>query len=76
MDKRVASQFGSNIARGFVAAGGTLIALAHRNKNKGADGASQFMAGPLTAHKGWRRLPLYHRQNRRGQGLWRRALHS
>jgi len=37
MDKRAASEFGV-AARGFVSAGGTLIALAHTNKHVGADG--------------------------------------
>ena len=37
MDKRSASEFGV-VARGFVASGGTLIALAHTNKNVDADG--------------------------------------
>ena len=37
MDKRSASEFGV-VARGFVAKGGTLIALAHTNKNVDADG--------------------------------------
>lgn len=37
MDKKLASQFGVT-ARGFVSAGGTLIALAHTNKHVGADG--------------------------------------
>ena len=41
MDKRVASQFGV-AARGFVSAGGTLIALAHTNKHAGADGKSIY----------------------------------
>ena len=41
MDKRVASQFG-NIARGFVAAGGTLITLAHTNKHKDSQGKSIY----------------------------------
>lgn len=39
MNKTEASNFGS-IAREFVAAGGTLIALAHVNKHKSADGKS------------------------------------
>jgi len=39
MNKTEASNFGS-IAREFIAAGGTLIALAHVNKNKSADGKS------------------------------------
>ena len=37
MDKGAASAFG-NIARGFVAAGGTLICLAHTNKHKDSEG--------------------------------------
>jgi len=37
MDKRASSEFGV-AARGFVSAGGTLIALAHTNKHPGADG--------------------------------------
>ncbi len=37
MDKRSASEFGV-VARGFVAKGGTLIALAHTNKHVDADG--------------------------------------
>ena len=37
MDKKLASQFGVT-ARGFVSAGGTLIALAHTNKHVGVDG--------------------------------------
>ena len=37
MDKKSASEFG-NIAREFIAAGGTLICLAHTNKHKDADG--------------------------------------
>ena len=37
MDKKVATEFGI-ISRGFVAAGGTLICLAHTNKHKSADG--------------------------------------
>ena len=41
MDKRAASQFGI-AARGFVSAGGTLIALAHTNKHVGADGKSIY----------------------------------
>ena len=41
MDKRVASEFG-NIARGFVAAGGTLITLAHTNKHKDSEGKSIY----------------------------------
>jgi hypothetical protein len=36
MDKKLASQFGVT-ARGFVSAGGTLIALAHTNKHVGVD---------------------------------------
>lgn len=41
MQKRDASEFGI-IARGFVAAGGTLICLAHTNKHKSADGRSIY----------------------------------
>ncbi len=41
MDKRLASEFGT-IAREFVAAGGTLICLAHVNKHKGLDGKSIY----------------------------------
>ena len=41
MDKRAASQFGI-AARGFVSAGGTLIALAHTNKHVGADGKAIY----------------------------------
>jgi len=41
MDKRVASEFG-NIARGYVAAGGTLITLAHTNKHKDSEGKSIY----------------------------------
>jgi len=37
MDKRAASEFGQ-VARGFVSAGGTLIALAHTNKHPDAEG--------------------------------------
>ena len=37
MDKRAASEFGK-VARTFVSAGGTLIALAHTNKHKDSDG--------------------------------------
>ena len=37
MDKRAASEFGK-VARGFVSAGGTLIALAHTNKHPDAEG--------------------------------------
>jgi len=37
MDKRAASEFGK-IARAFVSAGGTLIALAHTNKHKDSEG--------------------------------------
>ena len=37
MQKQEATQFGI-ISRGFVAAGGTLICLAHTNKHKSADG--------------------------------------
>jgi hypothetical protein len=41
MDKRLSSDFG-NTARNFVAAGGTLICLAHVNKNKDSDGNSVY----------------------------------
>jgi hypothetical protein len=41
MDKKNASGFG-DLARRFVAAGGTMICLAHTNKNKKADGSSQY----------------------------------
>jgi archaellum biogenesis ATPase FlaH len=41
MDKRAASEFGVS-ARGYVSAGGTLIALAHTNKHAGADGKSVY----------------------------------
>ena len=41
MDKRTASQFGV-AARGFVSAGGTLIALAHTNKHVGSDGKAIY----------------------------------
>ena len=41
MDKRTASQFGV-AARGFISAGGTLIALAHTNKHVGADGKAIY----------------------------------
>jgi len=41
MDKRTSSDFGK-IARLFVAAGGTLICLAHTNKNKDHEGQSIF----------------------------------
>lgn len=41
MDKKKASEFGQ-IARDFVSAGGTIIALAHTNKHKSADGKSVF----------------------------------
>lgn len=41
MDKKLSSSFG-NTAREFVAAGGTLICLAHVNKHKGADGKSIY----------------------------------
>ena len=41
MDKRVSSNFG-NTAREFVAAGGTLITLAHTNKNKDGEGKSIY----------------------------------
>ena len=41
MDKRTASQFGVT-ARGFVSAGGTLIALAHTNKHLGVDGKAKY----------------------------------
>ena len=41
MDKKLSSGFG-NIAREFVAAGGTLICLAHVNKHKGVDGKSIY----------------------------------
>jgi len=39
MDKKAGSEFGE-IARGFVAAGGSMIALAHVNKHKDAEGKS------------------------------------
>ena len=39
MDKTMASDFG-NVVRGYVAAGGTVIALAHVNKKKNEDGQS------------------------------------
>ena len=41
MDKRMSTDFGI-IARGFVSAGGTLIALAHTNKNPNSDGKAQY----------------------------------
>lgn len=41
MDKRLSSDFG-NTARNFVAAGGTLICLAHVNKKKDSDGNSVY----------------------------------
>ena len=41
MDKKLSSGFG-NTAREFVAAGGTLICLAHVNKHKGVDGKSIY----------------------------------
>lgn len=41
MQKQEASKFG-NIARGFVSAGGTLIALAHTNKHKNSEGQSVY----------------------------------
>lgn len=41
MDKKLSSDFG-NAARGFVAAGGTLICLAHVNKHKNAEGGSVY----------------------------------
>lgn len=41
MDKRAASEFGL-AARGFVSAGGTLIALAHTNKHKNSDGKTVY----------------------------------
>ena len=41
MDKRTASQFGV-AARGFISAGGTLIALAHTNKHVGTDGKAIY----------------------------------
>ena len=41
MHKKEATQFGI-ISRGFVAAGGTLICLAHTNKHKSADGKSIY----------------------------------
>ena len=41
MDKRTASEFGV-FARGFVSAGGTLIALAHTNKHKDSDGKAIY----------------------------------
>lgn len=39
MDKKLSSQFGKT-ARSFVSAGGSIIVLAHVNKNKGIDGKS------------------------------------
>ncbi len=39
MDKKLSSQFGKT-ARSFVSSGGSIIALAHVNKNKGLDGKS------------------------------------
>lgn len=41
MDKRAASDFGK-AARGFVSAGGTLIALAHTNKHKNSEGKTVY----------------------------------
>ena len=41
MDKSLASKF-TNMARRFSSAGGTLIALAHANKNPGADGKPRY----------------------------------
>lgn len=41
MDKRAASDFGK-AARGFVSAGGTLIALAHTNKHKNSEGKTIY----------------------------------
>lgn len=41
MDKKLSSDFG-HTARNFVAAGGTLICLAHVNKHKGPDGNSVY----------------------------------
>ena len=41
MDKRAASDFGM-AARGFVSAGGTLIALAHTNKHKNSEGKAVY----------------------------------
>ena len=41
MDKRTASEFGK-AARGFVSAGGTLVALAHTNKHKDSDGKAVY----------------------------------
>jgi len=41
MDKRLSSSFG-NVAREFVAAGGTLICAAHVNKHPGIDGKSIY----------------------------------
>ena len=41
MDKKTASEFGK-VARMFVTSGGTLICLAHTNKNKDNDGHSVF----------------------------------
>lgn len=41
MDKRLSSDFGDT-ARNFVAAGGTLICLAHVNKNKDSEGNSIY----------------------------------
>lgn len=41
MDKRSSSEFGV-AARGFVSAGGTLIALAHTNKHTNADGKAIY----------------------------------
>jgi hypothetical protein len=41
MDKKSSSKFG-DLARQFVASGGTMICLSHTNKNKGADGKSTY----------------------------------
>jgi len=41
MDKKSSSKFG-DLARQFVASGGTMICLSHTNKNKGADGRSTY----------------------------------
>ena len=46
MQKKEATQFGI-ISRGFVAAGGTLICLAHTNKHK-SQTVNQFIVGRLT----------------------------
>lgn len=41
MDKTKSSSF-ANLIRSFVSRGGTVIALAHTNKNRGADGRPQY----------------------------------